>query len=154
MNKRCAKQQGQSMVEYTVILMALTVALLGIGYSDSTGNIGLNKDEEGSLLNAVHNRYTEQAYALSITELPEHPDYGDLVQYYASHNKYPSLQPWLNDADSALNQFESNVLGIENKVNTLSELSPESLVKLGKQELENAKDDAIDQIKDSVNILP
>lgn len=142
------------MVEYTVILMALTVALLGIGYSDTTGNIGLNKDEKGSLLNAVHNRYTEQAYALSITELPEHPDYGNLVSYYKSHNKYPSLQPWLSDADNALNKFESNVLGIEDKVNTLTELSPESIVKLGKQQLESAKDDAVNQIKSSVKILP
>ena len=108
-------QQGQSMVEYTVVLVALTTALMTAGL----GSVGLSKNDDQSLLQAMHQRYTTQAYSLSITELPEGRDLAELADYYNSLDKYPELSQRLQDASESINKVSQGIAKVSDGVNTL-----------------------------------
>ena len=115
---RCANgclQAGQSMIEYSVILVALTTALMAAGL----GSVGLSKNDDQSLMQALHQRYTAQAYALSVTELPEGRDLGELAAYYQDLNKYPELAAQLQDASIAINQASQGIAKATQGINTL-----------------------------------
>jgi len=145
------RQKGQSMVEYTVILVALTTALIGIGIADNgnhEGSVGLNKNQEGSLLNVVHRRYTEQTYALSMSELVEHPDYGELAAYYSGQDKYPLLVPHLQTGDRYLDQMADGVGKAASTVDQLKNFKPQDLVDRGEQEISNVKNEIKNQLTD------
>ena len=108
-------QQGQSMVEYTVVLVALTTALMTAGL----GSVGLSKNDDQSLLQAMHQRYTTQAYSLSITELPEGRDLAELAAYYDSLDKYPELSKRLQEASESINKVSQGISKVSDGVNTL-----------------------------------
>lgn len=150
-NANFRKQTGQSMVEYTVILVALTTALIGIGTSSNEshlGSVGLNKKQDGSLLNVVHRRYTEQTYALSISDLVEHPDYGALADYYAQQEKYPQLVPHLKKGDKYLDQVADGVGKAAEAVDRLKDFKPRDLVDQREKEIGKVKDKIKNQLTD------
>ena len=103
------------MIEYSVILVALTTALMAAGL----GSVGLTKNDDQSLMQALHQRYTAQAYALSVTELPEGRDLGELADYYQSLDKYPELATQLQDASLAINRVSQGIAKATQGINTL-----------------------------------
>jgi Flp pilus assembly pilin Flp len=107
--------RGQAMVEYIVILVALSAALISAG----NGSIGFSKNDNGSLVQALHNRYTEQAYAISISESPEFNDLNKLAEYYESLDKYPSLRGHLNTAGNTMTQLTNGLASVDQGLNNL-----------------------------------
>lgn len=89
-----SRQRGQAMVEYVVILAALTAALLLAG----SGSV-----EE--LRQAVVDKQRGQSYALSLSEIPETDDLGELAGYYKDLGKYPQLAEQLDGSGAQLNQL-------------------------------------------------
>lgn len=85
------RQRGQSMVEYVVILAALTAALLTAG----NGSVE-------ALRNSVVDWHRGQSYALSLSEIPETDDLGELATYYQDLGKYPELADQLAGAGDSL----------------------------------------------------
>jgi len=94
MNRRDALQRGQSMVEYTVILAALTAALLAAG----RGSV----DE---LRKAVIDKQRGYSYAVSLSEIPESGDLTEIAAYYKRLDKYPGIQAELAAGGRKLGQF-------------------------------------------------
>lgn len=107
------RQGGQAMVEYTVILLALTAALLAPSLwrssgGDETGVIGLDQSQRGSVLRAVANKHRGYGYALSLSEIPEmdgskqpgqaEDPLTELANFYDSLGKYPELSRQLGEA--------------------------------------------------------
>jgi len=139
------KQSGQSMVEYVVILGALTTALLTAG----VGNIGFSKADDQSLMQAMHNRYTDQAFALSISELPEGRDLTELASYYNELDKYPELAKQLQASGAMLNKVTSGLSTISSGVSLLEQYTnPQAALNLIdtdaiKQEIKNNLEDAV-----------
>jgi hypothetical protein len=115
--------KGQAMIEYVVILGVLTSALLYVGNPDDvdSGHIGFSKDDEGSLIQALHDRYTTQTHALSISEAPELTSYSELALYYKSLDKYPELSQKLDDAGVFLNKVTAGLVAVNDGVETLKE---------------------------------
>lgn len=145
-------QSGQSMVEYTVILIAITAALMGLGLGPGEskfGTIGLNKNEQDSLLNVMHRRYTEQTYALSMSDLVEHPDYGELSSYYDSLDKYPLISPQLANGDRYLDRVSDTVGDAARTVDELRNFSPQDLVDQGGNVIDSVKDQMRDQLRNA-----
>ena len=89
-----AQQRGQAMVEYVVILAALTAALLLAG----NGSVE-------DLRQAVVDRHRGQSYALSLSEIPETDDLELLAEYYRDLGKYPELADQLGNAGGQLGQL-------------------------------------------------
>jgi Flp pilus assembly pilin Flp len=110
-----APSKGQAMVEYIVILAALSAALITAG----DGSIGFSKKDEGSLVQALHHRYTAQAYALSISEIPEGKSLDELADYYRELNKYPELRLKLKAADKTLLEVTSGFAVVEKGLDDL-----------------------------------
>jgi hypothetical protein len=103
-------QKGQSMIEYTVILIALTTTLYSVTQgSSTTGIVGTNKDQKGSLMNALHERYTDQSLAIRITELPEYRDLGEISTYYNQLNKFPTLSGQIYRADAEMDKLKNQL---------------------------------------------
>ncbi|MFT7491751.1 MAG: Flp pilus assembly pilin Flp [Pseudohongiellaceae bacterium] len=121
------RSKGQAMVEYVVILGVLVTALLTAG----EGSIGLTKNDDGSLVQALHNRYTAQAYALSLSESPELNDLAELASYYKSLDKFPELSNKMNEADQFLIKLASNLNEVNTGMDQLKEYSqnPENAVR-------------------------
>ncbi|MFT6389124.1 MAG: hypothetical protein ACJAUP_002514 [Cellvibrionaceae bacterium] len=149
-SNRIARSKGQAMAEYIVILVALTGALLTIG--PGNGVIGLDKDDvrengDPSLIKALHDRYTAQAYALSISEIPEGAgNLGELANYYIALDKYPTLRPKLEAADATLNKVTSGLAKLNDGLDGLKEYTDP------KKALDLLDTDIIkDQIKDELN---
>ena len=112
MNNNALKkyQKGQSMVEYTVILIALTTTLYSVTQDSSTVDIvGTNKDQTGSLMHALHERYTDQSLAIRITELPEYSDLSEISAYYNQLNKFPTLSGQIYRADAEMNKLKNQL---------------------------------------------
>lgn len=110
-------QRGQSMVEYTVILIALTTALYTITSSGDRGKlIGSDKHQPDSLLQAMHQHYTQQSYALRLSQLPERHSQQDLAQYYDALNKYDALAPQLNNWAASVNQLNGKVMSANQNI--------------------------------------
>ena len=137
---------GQAMVEYVVILAALSAALIAAG----NGSIGLSKKDDGSLIKAMHERYTEQAYALSISEAPETDNLAELADYYNSLNKYPALSSKLEVAADTLTKVTNGLAIIDEGLTTLKKYTdPKEALKL--IDADKIKDEVKNQLKDAIN---
>lgn len=145
-NNRPARMQGQSMIEYAVVLAALSTALIAAG----NGSIGFSKDDDGSLVQALHNRYTTQAYALSISEIPEGRSLTELADYYKSLDKYPSLSTKLETAGDTLNKVSVGLAKIDEGISNLEQYTDPAKA-LGLIDTDTIKDEVKDQIKDAIN---
>lgn len=97
--ERCA---GQAMVEYTVILVALTLAVLAVGDGDFSTPEDGNINE---LRQAVQFKYRGYSYALSLSEIPESDDLGEVADYYDSLGRHPELASKLGAGDSAVDNL-------------------------------------------------
>ncbi|MCP3671731.1 MAG: hypothetical protein GY814_15135 [Gammaproteobacteria bacterium] len=107
MQKQTVKQnqRGQSMVEYVVVLAALTAALLAPGL----GSVGVTQDDTDSLLRAVASKHRGHGYALSLSEIPETDTLSELSEYYDSLGKYPDLSAQLASGADVLDQLASTL---------------------------------------------
>jgi len=125
-----SKQRGQSMVEYVVILMALSAALLTVDYTSRTGvdmpegYIGTSEADEGSLIQAIHMKHRGHNYALSLAEIPETDDWVALADYYDSLNKYPELSAQIRSGGDKLGQLTSGINNITAGVNKVGSYMP------------------------------
>jgi Flp pilus assembly pilin Flp len=144
---RIARCKGQAMAEYVVILVALSAALMTAG----NGMIGFSKDDEDSLVQALHNRYTTQAYALSISEIPEGAgDLGELANYYLALDKYPALRPKLQTADAALTKVTTGLAKLNLGLDGLKEYTdPKKALDL--IDTDTIKDQIKDELKNALN---
>lgn len=104
------RQTGQSMVEYVVILAALSAALLAPGL----GSVGITQSESGSLLRAIANKHRGHSYALSLSEIPETDDLSELSTYYDNLGKYPVLSGQLAAGASSLGNLANNLNKVDN----------------------------------------
>ena len=113
-------QCGQAMVEYVVILVALSAVLLTANYTagDGTnlprGYIGFSEADQGSLVQAINQKHRGHNYALSLSEIPETDNWVALAAYYDSLNKYPELSGQLGQAGQKMGQITSGI----NKINS------------------------------------
>ena len=127
------RQAGQSMVEYVVVLMALTAALLYTDYTTRSGEslpkgyIGTSESDQGSLIQAINQKHRGHSYALSLSEIPETDDLQQLKIYYDSLNKYPQFSPQLGSIASKIGQVSSNLNKVTNTVNQLKKYIPPNL---------------------------
>ncbi len=130
-------QSGQSMIEYSVVLVALTVALLNVYDEPDQVTLGLNKDDENTLMYAVHQRYTAQSYGLRISELPERENMEDIAAYYDELEKFPKLSKKLHSVASSLNEVTGYVNDINTNITELGNYSPEDI----KDEIQDLAED-------------
>ncbi len=145
-SNRLSHAKGQAMIEYAVILVALTTALVAAG----NGSIGFSKNDDDSLVQALHNRYTTQAYALSISEIPEGRDLTELADYYNSLEKYPELSSKLESAGTTLNKISGGLAIVDQGISNLEKYTdPKEALNL--IDTDAIKDEIKDQLKDAVN---
>jgi Flp pilus assembly pilin Flp len=138
--------KGQAMVEYIVILVALSAALISAG----NGSIGFSKDDKDSLVQALHNRYTTQAYALSISEIPEGRDLGELADYYVALDKYPGLSPKLRTADKTLDKLTSGLENLNKGIDSLKKYAdPKNALDL--IDTDTVKDQIKNELENALN---
>lgn len=98
------------MIEYTVILVALTTTLYSVTQGLSTSEVvGVNKDQDGTLMNALHQSYTSQNLAIRISELPEYSDLSEMKKYYDQLEKFPTLANQLKSADTQMNNVKQQL---------------------------------------------
>ncbi|HEX5056720.1 MAG TPA: hypothetical protein VFX02_09505 [Gammaproteobacteria bacterium] len=95
-------QSGQSMVEYVVVLAALTLAVLAIGDGDFSTPEDSNMDE---LRQAIDYRYRGYSYAVSLSEIPESENPLEVAQYYDSLGKYPELASQMSGGYSTIEDY-------------------------------------------------
>ena len=118
------------MVEYVVILGALSAALLTVDYTtrDGTdipnGYIGTGEGDQGSLIQAINQKHRGYGYALSLSEFPESDDWATLSAYYDSLEKYPELSSQLRSGGQALGQVTSGLNQITSGINTVGSYLP------------------------------
>jgi Flp pilus assembly pilin Flp len=109
------RSTGQSMVEYTVILVALTLAVLAAGDGDFSTPEDGNINE---LRQAVQFKYRGYSYALSLSEIPESDNLVEVADYYDSMGRHPELADQLSLAggslDSMLEDYVDFVSGLDN----------------------------------------
>jgi len=136
-------QSGQSMIEYTVILMALTALLVNVSGDPDESTLGLSSEDKNTLMYSVHQRYTAQDFGLRVSELPERENLDDITNYYDELEKFPDLSKKLNSVASSINTVTEAVDDIESNISTLSNY-----------DLDAVKDDvkslAEDQFKDAL----
>ena len=143
---RQVRMQGQAMVEYVVILVALSAALISAG----NGSIGFSKNDDGSLVQALHNRYTTQAYALSISEIPESRSLTELAEYYKGLDKYPALSSKLETAGNTLNKVTNGLAIVDKGIDGLKAYTdPKNALDL--IDTDTIKNQIKDQLKDAIN---
>lgn len=114
--KVLAHQGGQSMVEYTVVVAALTLALLAPG-------LGSNE----SLRQAVVNQQNGYSYAISLSDIPETDDLTELANYYDSLEKHPELANDLRGGDQAMKDFADKYMETTGKLKDLKAALPTKL---------------------------
>jgi len=142
-------QSGQSMVEYTVILIAMSTALYTVTTSEF-GHVGTQKLEvtdpnfekyNRSLLQAMHNRYEAQSFGLRISELPER-NFDEITGYYDRLEKFPTLSSEIGQVSSNLNKLNQNLNDVNDGISTLNTLkeSAESGMKSVKDSVTDALD--------------
>ncbi len=132
-------QSGQSMVEYVVILMALSAALLTANYTagDGTdlpmGYIGTSEAEQGSLIQAINMKHRGHNYALSLSQIPDAADCGGemndgkptgVAAFYESLEKYPELSPQLRSCERMMARLTSGINRITSEVSRVSSYIP------------------------------
>lgn len=96
------RQTGQSMVEYTVILVALTMAVLAVGDGDFSTPEDSNIDELRQAIDFNHRGYT---YAVSLSEYPESEDLAAIADYYDSLGKHPELADQMRGGVSTIKSY-------------------------------------------------
>lgn len=114
--KTTARQRGQSMVEYTVVVAALTLALLAPG-------LGSNE----SLRQAVVNQQNGYSYAISLSDMPETDDLTELADYYDSLEKHPELSKDLRSGDKAMKDFADKYMETTGKLKDFKAALPDKL---------------------------
>jgi len=113
MSRRRSRQLGQSMVEYTVILAAITVGLSALVIGNEKG---LDDDNNPSLLGAMHTRYNQQSYAVRLTELPESQNLTEIVSYYTALNKHPELVKNMGQAATKIKETTEKIDSVSDKL--------------------------------------
>jgi Flp pilus assembly pilin Flp len=93
---------GQAMVEYAVVLVALTLAVLAVGDGDFSTPEDSNIDE---LRQAVDFRYRGYTYAVSLSEYPESEDLLEIADYYDSLGKHPELADQMRGGVSTIEGY-------------------------------------------------
>lgn len=96
------RQAGQSMVEYTVILVALTMAVLAVGDGDFSTPGDSNIDELRQAIDFSHRGYT---YAVSLSEYPESEDLLVIAEYYNDLGKHPQLADQMSGGTSTITSY-------------------------------------------------
>ncbi len=120
------------MIEYTLVLFLVTFSA-GLIHA-----IGMSKDEENSLLKAMHDRHAYQKAALSISELPEFSDLKQQASYYEAMGKFPELASHLKVGSAQLSKYTQQLND-------------------GRQQVNNAVEqveDNLNRVKDLPNQLP
>lgn len=94
------KQSGQSMVEYTIVLVALTMALLAVsgGSNNQDGNIY-------ELQQAIVEKFRGYSYAVSLSEYPESDNLTTIADYYDSMGRHPEVANQLREGDSKVTEI-------------------------------------------------
>ena len=136
-------QSGQSMIEYTVILMALTVLLVNVTGEPEEPTLGLSRVDENTLMYAVHQRYTAQDFGLRISELPVRSNLADITDYYDELEKFPHLSKKLDGGASSINKVTEAVNSIESSISTLTDYDLDAVK-------DKVKDLAEEQFKDAL----
>jgi hypothetical protein len=117
------------MVEYTVVLIAITTALLTVLPSED-GHVGTGKSKpgdanyskyDGSLMQAMHERYEAQSFGLRISEMPERNN-SELVQYYNRLEKFPALSTGIEKVSSQLTQVNQSFNDINDGLASINSL--------------------------------
>lgn len=121
------------MVEYVVILSAITVALL-------TPGLGSVEDLE----DAVQDKQRGYSYALSLSAIPETDDLTELADYYDSLGKYPELSAEIRSGDQAMKDFVESYTNI---VGPLKDMSSPSAI------LDDAKECLKQVGQSTINLL-
>ncbi|MCJ8337757.1 MAG: hypothetical protein MJK10_04755 [Pseudomonadales bacterium] len=135
------------MIEYTVILVALTTTLYSVTQGPSTTTvIGTDKDQDNSLMQGIHRRYSEQSFGLRITDLPEYSNIDDIKGYYENLGKYPELSKKLGSAAASINQVTAGLDTLNNHIEQLA--SYKERLKNIDQELEGYIKEAVDDMTD------
>lgn len=115
-----SKQSGQSMVEYTVVLVALVGALYVVTADGKKGGlIASDKQQQGSLLQLMHHRYTRQNMAIRISELPEKRNLKQLADYYQQLDKYPKLSQGIENAGNKVSKLTEDIESVNKKMSKL-----------------------------------
>lgn len=104
---------GQSMVEYTVILAALSLVLFGVGEGSSS-----------QLSTAVQNKQRGYTYALSLSTIPETDNYLELANYYDSLGKFPELSRQMHIVADPLNDVVEGWISVTEPFRGLGPLKP------------------------------
>lgn len=102
-------QYGQSMVEYVVVLSALTLAVLAIGDGDFSTPEDSNIDELRQAIDFRHRGYT---YAVSLSEIPEAENPLEVAQYYDSLGKHPELANQMSGGYSTIESYVDRYVNV------------------------------------------
>ena len=126
-------QRGQSMVEYIVVLGALSAALLYVTYTTRGGEtipegyIGSRESDQGSLVQAINQKHRGQGYALSLSEIPETDKFDELSAYYDRLEKYPELSNKLTEVKGKLDQVNRAIKNVDRVASQIQTYVPPSL---------------------------
>jgi hypothetical protein len=88
----CLNQQGQSIVEYTVVSAILVTMLLAFNGTDVIANLN----------NAIKNNYDGYSYAVSLSDYPDKKDFFDLVSMYNAQGMPSEQREYLTDNPAQL----------------------------------------------------
>jgi hypothetical protein len=106
-------QSGQSMVEYVVILSALTMAVLALG----DGNFDTPEDSNiEELRQAIDYRHRGYTYALSLSEIPEAENPMEVAMYYDSLGKHPELASQMARGYSTIQNYVDRYVSVTTAV--------------------------------------
>ena len=97
------------MVEYTVILAALTLAVLAAGDGDYSTPEDGNINE---LRQAVQFKYRGYSYALSLSEIPESDNLVEVADYYDSMGRHPELAKQLAAGGGSLDSMVEDYIDV------------------------------------------
>jgi hypothetical protein len=106
-------QRGQSMVEYVVILSALTMAVLALGDGDFNTPEDSNIEELRQAIDYRHRGYT---YALSLSEIPEDENPMEVAMYYDSLGKHPELASQMARGYSTIQNYVDQYVSVTTAV--------------------------------------
>ncbi|HEY3486551.1 MAG TPA: hypothetical protein VGL10_00660 [Gammaproteobacteria bacterium] len=103
------RQYGQAMVEYVIILAALTLAVLAIGDGDFDTPEDSNVNELRQAIDYRHRGYT---YALSLSEIPEAENPLEVAEYYDSLGKHPELASQMAGGYSTIQNYVDKYVNV------------------------------------------
>jgi hypothetical protein len=81
------RQQGQSIIEYTVISAILITMLLALNGTDVIANLN----------NAIKNNYDGYSYAVSLSDYPDKKSFTDLISMYNTQGMPSEQREYLTD---------------------------------------------------------